>query len=222
MYAGANKGAMPEQRGYVHDINSTAYKVTQDDSAFAMMGSINSAAFPDFENTDNFGDGAGLGKLFVGNYIKTPKILVCPSMQEKTVLNNQARPGYFFNPHWAYALENTGKLTTRYKKITEIPHDRCLIIEFFYNEGSIAHIEPKEKSAYFNIAFPDGHVNTVKDRTAHDRASIAGWKPERGADVIGICEFASEGKALNMSLGKAKDPAYADRAYYSFWPAARN
>jgi prepilin-type N-terminal cleavage/methylation domain-containing protein/prepilin-type processing-associated H-X9-DG protein len=222
MYASANKNSLPELRGYVNDVNSTNYRVTQDDSAFAMMGSINSAAFPDFENTDNFGDGAGLGKLYVGNYIKTPKILVCPSMQEKTVLNNQARPGYFFNPHWAFAIENNSKLTTRYKKLTEIPAERCLIIEFFYNEGSIAHIEPKENSAYFNIAFPDGHVNTVKDRTARDRAVIAGWKPERGADVIGICEFVSAGKPLNMSLGKAKDPAYADRSYYSFWPAARN
>jgi len=222
MYAGSNHGSLPEQRGYAPDVNSANYKVTQDDSAFAMMGSISSAAFPDFENTDNFGDGAGLGKLFVGNYIKTPKILVCPSMQEKTVLNNQARPGYFFNPHWAYAIENTSKLTTRYKKINQIPNDRCLIIEFFYDAGSIAHLEPKENSAYFNIAFADGHVNTVKDKTARDRAVVAGWKPERGADVIGICEFVSAGKPLNMTLGKAKDPAYADRSYYSCWPAARN
>src|SRR5207237_1152856 len=106
--------------------------------------------------------------------------------------------------------------------ITEIPVERCLMIEFFYDAGSIAHLEPKEDSAYFNIAFADGHVNTVKDKTARDRAVIAGWKPERGADVIGICEFVSAGKPLNMTLGKAKDPAYVDRSYYSCWPAARN
>ena len=222
MYAGSNHGSLPEQRGYAPDVNSANYKVTQDDSAFAMMGSISSAAFPDFENTDNFGDGAGLGKLFVGNYIKTPKILVCPSMQEKTVLNNQARPGYFFNPHWAYAIENNSKLTTRYKKITAIPNDRCLIIEFFYDEGSIAHIEPKEQSAYFNMAFGDGHAVTIKNKTARDRAVIAGWKSERGADVIGVCEFEAAGKPLNMTLGKAFDPAYVDKSYYSFWPAARH
>src|SRR5689334_2028868 len=56
MYAGANKGSLPEQRGYAPDVTSANYKVTQDDSSFAMMGSINSTAFPDFENTDNFGD----------------------------------------------------------------------------------------------------------------------------------------------------------------------
>jgi prepilin-type N-terminal cleavage/methylation domain-containing protein/prepilin-type processing-associated H-X9-DG protein len=222
MYAGENKGYLPEFRGYVPDVNSPNFKVTQDDSAFAMMGSANSAAFPDFDNTDDFGDGAGLGKLFVRGYIKTPKILVCPSQAEKTVLNNQARPGYFFNPHWAYAIENTSKQTARYKKLTEIPHDRCLIFEFFYNEGSIAHIEPKEQSAYFNMAFADGHAVTIKNKTARDRAIIAGWKSERGADVIGVCEFAAEGKPENMTLGKAKDPSYVDRSYYSLWPAVHN
>jgi len=220
MYANANRGSLPEFRGYKKDI--AASTVTQDDSTFAAMGSSGSAAFPDFENTDNFGDGAGLGKLFVSGYIKTPKILVCPSMEGKFVLNNQARPGYFFNPHWAYALEDTSKRTARYKKITEIPAERCLIIEFFYNEGAIAHIEPKEKSAYFNIAFADGHVNTVKDKTARDRAVIAGWDSSRGADVVGICEYAAAGKPLTQTLGKAWDPSYADRSYCSFWPAARN
>ena len=222
MYANDNKGYLPEFRGYVQDIKSPDWKVTQNDSTFAMMGSANSAAFPDFDNTDDFGDGSALGKLFVRGYIKTPKILVCPSQAEKTVLNNQARPGYFFNPHWAYAIEDTSKQTARYKKLTEIPHDRCLIFEFFYDQGSIAHIEPKEESAYFNMAFADGHAVTIKNKTARDRAIIAGWKSERGADVIGVCEFAAEGKPLNMTLGKAKDPSYVDRSYYSLWPAVHN
>jgi prepilin-type N-terminal cleavage/methylation domain-containing protein/prepilin-type processing-associated H-X9-DG protein len=222
MYAGENKGYLPEFRGYVPDVNSPNFKVTQDDSAFAMMGSANSAAFPDFDNTDDFGDGAGLGKLFVRGYIKTPKILVCPSQAEKTVLNNQARPGYFFNPHWAYAIENTSKQTARYKKLTEIPHDRCLIFEFFYNEGSIAHIEPKEQSAYFNMAYADGHAVTIKNKTARDRAVNAGWLSVRGADVIGVCEFAAQGKPENMTLGKAYDPSYVDKSYYSFWPAVHH
>jgi prepilin-type N-terminal cleavage/methylation domain-containing protein/prepilin-type processing-associated H-X9-DG protein len=220
MYCADNKGALPEFRGYNPDI--TKDTTTQNDSTFAMMGSSGSAAFPDFDNTDDFGDGAGLGKLFVRGYIKTPKILVCPSLQEKIVLNGQARPGYFFNPHWAYAIEDNSKQVPRYKKITEIPNDRCLIFEFFYNEGSIAHLEPKENSAYFNMAFADGHAVTIKNKTAHDRAIIAGWKSERGADVIGVCEFAADGKPENMTLGKAKDPSYVDKSYYSLWPAVRH
>jgi prepilin-type N-terminal cleavage/methylation domain-containing protein/prepilin-type processing-associated H-X9-DG protein len=220
MYANANRGSLPEFRGYKKDIAQTT--TTMDDSTFAALGSSGSAAFPDFDNTDNFGDGAGLGKLFVSGYIKTPKILVCPSLEGKIVLNNQARPGYFFNPHWAYAIEDNSKRTARYKKLTNIPNDRCLIMEFFYDEGSIAHIDPKEKSAYFNIAFADGHVNTVKDKTARDRAVIAGWKSERGADVIGICEFAAAGKPLDKKLGLAYDASQVDNVYYSFWPAARH
>jgi prepilin-type N-terminal cleavage/methylation domain-containing protein/prepilin-type processing-associated H-X9-DG protein len=220
MYCNDNQGWLPEFRGYTKDLATTT--TVQDDSAFAMMGSSGSAAFPDFDKTDDFGDGAGLGKLFVRGYIKTPKILVCPSMGDRIVLNNQARPGYFFNPHWAYAVEDTSKMTARYKKLTDIPTDRCLIFEFFYNEGSIAHIEPKENSAYFNMAFADGHTVTVKNKTARDRAVIAGWESVRGADVIGICEFESAGKPLNMTLGKAYDPSSVNKSYYSFWPAARH
>jgi prepilin-type N-terminal cleavage/methylation domain-containing protein/prepilin-type processing-associated H-X9-DG protein len=220
MYANANKGYLPEFRGYKKDIAATT--TSADDSMFAALGSSGYAAFPDFEQTDNFGDGAGLGKLYVSGYLKTPKILICPSQGEKTVLNNQARPGYFFNPHWAYAIEDNSKRTARYKKLTDIPNDRCLIFEFFYNEGSIAHLEPKEKSAYFNMAFADGHVVTIKNKTARDRAAIAGWDSTRGADVIGICEFENAGKPQTMTLGKAWDAAYVDRSYYSFWPAARH
>jgi prepilin-type N-terminal cleavage/methylation domain-containing protein len=220
MYANDNKGYLPEFRGYKKDIASTT--TVQDDSAFAMMGSSGSAAFPDFDNTDDFGDGAALGKLFARGYIKTPKILVCPSLGDKIVLNNQARPGYFFNPHWAYALQDTSKQTARYKKLTDIPNDRCLIFEFFYNEGSIAHIEPKENSAYFNLAFADGHTVTVKNKTARDRAVIAGWESARGADVIGICEFEAAGKPLDRTLGKAYDASYVNKSYYSFWPAANH
>lgn len=219
MYCADNKGSLPEFRGYTP---GNPGNTTQNDSTFAMMGSSGAAAFPDFDNTDDFGDGAGLGKLFVRGYIKTPKILVCPSLQDRIVLNNQARPGYFFNPHWAYAIEDTSKMTPRYKKISEIPNDRCLIFEFFYNEGSIAHIEPKEQSAYFNMAYADGHAVTIKNKTARDRAVNAGWLSVRGADVIGVCEFAAQGKPENMTLGKAYDPSYVDKSYYSFWPAVHH
>jgi prepilin-type N-terminal cleavage/methylation domain-containing protein/prepilin-type processing-associated H-X9-DG protein len=220
MYANANKGYLPEFRGYNKDI--TKDQVQQDDSTLVSMGASGSAQFPDFEKTDNFGDGAALGKLYVGGYLKTPKILICPSLGEKFVLNNMARPAYFFNPHWAYAIEDTSKRTARYKKLTDIPNEKCLIFEFFYDGGSIAHIEPKEQSAYFNMAFADGHVVTIKNKTARDRATIAGWKSDRGSDVIGICENDAAGRPLDKTLGKAWDPAYADRSYNSFWPAARH
>jgi len=224
MYANENRGSLPEYRGYDRDISKWT---SPDDSAWATMASSDvtgGGAFVNFAgNNPNFGQsGAGLGKLFALGYIKTYKILTCPSLQDTIVLNGLSRPGYYFNPHFAYAIEDNSKLTARYKKLKDIPNDRCLLFEFFYNEGSIAHVEPKEQSAYFNIAFADGHVNTVKNKTARDRAVIAGWEPARGADVIGICEFESAGKAMNGTLGKAYDAGSVDKAYYSFWPAARH
>jgi prepilin-type N-terminal cleavage/methylation domain-containing protein/prepilin-type processing-associated H-X9-DG protein len=224
MYASENKGWLPEYRGYTKDITKWT---SPDDSIWAQMASSDvpgGGAYVDFtSNNPNFGNsGAGLGKLFALGYIKTYKILTCPSLQDNLVMHGLSRPGYYFNPHFAYAIEDNSKLTARYKKISDIPNDRCLLFEFFYDAGSIAHLEPKESSAYFNIAFADGHVNTVKSKTARDRAVIAGWEAGRGADVIGVCEFESAGKPLNMTLGKAYDAGYVNKSYYSFWPAARH
>jgi prepilin-type N-terminal cleavage/methylation domain-containing protein len=221
MYCNDNKGYLPEFRGYKKDINQT--NVLENDSTLCMTGSSNVAAFPDFENANpNFGEGSGLGKLYVHHYINNFRILICPSLVNAIELNGQERPCYFFNPHWANTMETPQKRTARYKKIRDIPKDRCLIHEFFYNEGSIAHIEPKEYSAYFNVAYSDGHVVTQKNKTAADRAKIAGWKSERGADVIGIMEHIAAGEPLNKTLGKAWDQAYETRSYESFWPMVPN
>ena len=223
MYANDNKGYLPEWRGYdkrvaFNQINSN------NTSHWAMMGAAPAPAFPDFDTAaaPNFGDGKGLGLLFVRKYITNTKILICPSLVGKIVLNSQARPGYFFNPHYAKAIEDTTKYTARYKKIKDVPKDRCLISEFFYDESSIAHIEPKKRSAYFNIAYTDGHVVTLENKTARDRAVIHGWKVERAADVIGILEFMEAGKTLDRTLGRSWDPAYVNRVYYSEYPAVPN
>jgi prepilin-type N-terminal cleavage/methylation domain-containing protein/prepilin-type processing-associated H-X9-DG protein len=223
MYAGENKGSLPEYRGYEKGIASWT---SPDDSIWAQMASSDrtgGAAYPDLNSANpNFGNsGAGLGKLYAFGYIKTTKILTCPSLQDTTVLNNISRPGYYYNPHFAYTIEDNSKLINRYHKLTDIPNDRCLLFEFFYDQGSIAHIEPKESSAYFNMAFADGHAVTVKNKAARDRACTpAAWDKNRGADVIGICEFDAAGKPTDgISLGKAYDANYVNKSYYSFWPA---
>ena len=219
MYANDNRGFLPEWRGYNKDVTASTLA---DTSNWAMLGASPAAAFPDFENNPDFGDGKGLGRLIARKYITGTKILVCPSMDQKVVLNNQARPGYFFNPHYARAIEDPSKYTARYKKIKDVPKDRCLISEFFYNASTIAHLEVKKNSAYFNIAYSDGHVVTLENKTARDRAVIAGWDNSRAADVIGILEFMEAGKTLNRTLGKAWDEPWKDRVYYSVWPAVPN
>ena len=226
MYANDNKGYLPEFRDYDRDVKKTNLA---DCSRWVMVGAPPAPAFPDFDPADgsapNFGDGKGLGRLFVRRYITNTKILTCPSLQGKVVLNNQARAAYYFNPHYAAAQEDPTKLTPRYKKIRDVAKDRCLLSEFFYDAGSIAHLEPKKNSAYFNLAYSDGHVVTLENRAARNRAvgpPIAGWDNNRVADVIGILEFMEAGKTLDRSFGGAWDPARKDRVYYSIWPAVPN
>ena len=217
MYANANRGSLPD----IHAYNKTTPPAV-DDSWWAASGSTavtGGDMFPDFNsNTPRFGNGAGLGKLYVHKYITNYRILVCPALETRIVLNDKARPAYFFNPHWAYSTHPSGEMTPRYKKINDIPKDRCLISEFFYNQETIAHHEQREQSAYFNIGYADGHVVTLKNKTARDRAAIHGWETPRGADVIGILEFIEAGKPLNKTLGKAWDEAFQDQVYYSFFP----
>ena len=223
MYANDNKGWLPEWRDYNKNVTLTNLTDTSD---WAELGKgTGSSAYPDLDSPNpNFGEGAGLGKLFVHKYINNTKILTCPALAEAVVLNNPPvkRPGYFFNPHFAKALENTAVLTPRYKKIKDIPKDQCLISEFFYNAETIAHLDPKDKAAYFNIAYSDGHVFTGKDQTATDRAKIAGWDPGRSNDTIGILEHMEAGKALDKTLGKSWDAAYEGRSYNSEYPAVPN
>ena len=225
MYANENKGWLPEYRGYDKNIALSTH--AQDTTAWATMASADvsgGGAFPDLgSDNPNFGkSGAGLGKLFVLNYIKTTKILNCPSLADRIVLNNLSRPGYYYNPHFAYATQDPSKKTARYKKLSDFPNDRSLIFEFFYDTGSIAHLDTKDDSAYFNAAFADGHVVTIKNKTARDRAAIAGWNAERASDVIGIVEYSAAGKNLDKTLGKQWDKAYETRSYNSFWPTAQH
>jgi prepilin-type N-terminal cleavage/methylation domain-containing protein len=169
MYANENKGFLPEWRGYDKNILSTSLSDTRN---WAMMGAPPAAEFPDFEdNGVNFNGGKGLARLFAFKYITTIKLLVCPALESKIILNGMARPGYFLNPHYARAAEDSTKLTPRYKKIKDIPKDRCLISEFFYDEGSVAHHEPREASAYFNI----GYRRTRRDAEEQDGSRPGGY-----------------------------------------------
>jgi prepilin-type N-terminal cleavage/methylation domain-containing protein/prepilin-type processing-associated H-X9-DG protein len=225
MYANDNKGYLPEYRGYNKDVTQS---VTYGQNNSQVMYYLTSTDVPAdmVLATKNFGaNGSGIGRLFVRKYINNVKILVCPAVAEVTRLNNAERPGYFFNPHPAYTIEDNSKLTTRYKKVKDVARDRCLISDFFYDVGTLPHLDAKQKSAYFNIAYADGHASSTNCKPAYNRlagAGATGWKWERIVDIIGLCEFQDQGKALNMTLGKAYDPAYVDKGYYSGWPAVPN
>jgi prepilin-type N-terminal cleavage/methylation domain-containing protein/prepilin-type processing-associated H-X9-DG protein len=232
MYANENRGYLPEYRGYDKDVTKS---VVIDPggvgtAVWCMLSSPDGPPFPALSSKDFGKFGAGLGRLFLRKYITNTKILLCPSLPENIVLNSQERPGYFYNPHLAFTVEDPTKLTSRYKRLKEVPKDRCLISEFMYNRSTISHYEPRQDSAYFNLAFADGHVATILSKPAYGRlvsangGGGAGWKPWATSDVIGMLEFdhAGKGYSMNAGLGKGWDPAFQNKAYYSGWPAVRN
>lgn len=231
MYANDNRGFLPEYRGYDKDVTKTvAIDPGPGTAVWCMLASADAPAYPKLGSNDYGKHGAGLGRLLLRKYITNAKILTCPALTNTTELNGQERPGYFFNPHFAVAREDNSKLTSRYKKLKEVPKDRCLISEFMYNEGTIAHNEPRSKSAYFNLAYSDGHVAMINSKPAKDRLISAnggggvGWKPWATSDVIGMLEFdhAGKGYSMNAGMGRGWDQAWKDRVYYSGWPAVAN
>ena len=229
MYANDNRGYLPEWRGYNKDVTKT-FDPSIGTALWCQLSSSDGPAFPTLESK-NFGNfGAGLGRLFLRRYITNTKILLCPALPENITLNGAERPGYFFNPHFAFAIQDTSKLTARYKKLKDVPKDRCLVSEFMYNRSTISHFEPKQNSAYFNLAYGDGHVVTSANKHAYNRLVTAnggggtGWKPWTTSDVIGILEFehAGKGRAGDPGMGKGWDQGYKGPIYYSGWPAVPN
>jgi hypothetical protein len=230
MYANDNKGLLPEPRGYTKDWNTTNLASGSMANWGYSVASAPAAAEQPIENP-NFGDvGAGIGKLFVYHYLTDARVIVCPVTLAGTgqvAPNSKERGPYWYNPHSAYVQEEaasggTSKFTPRWKKIREVPNDRALIVEYFYTSDLMNHPDRRNRSAWFHLGFGDGHVGMTNSRDAYGRASQAGHDPTRTEEAIGLMEYAIAGKAMNKTLGKAWDPAYEDRTYYSFWPRVPN
>jgi prepilin-type N-terminal cleavage/methylation domain-containing protein len=231
MYANDNKGYLPDHRNY----NKNWTLTNLDSGSMANWGySVASGDVASAEQPiekPNFGQyGAGIGKLFVFHYLTDPRVIVCPVTLAgigQVAPNSKERGPYWYNPHTAYVQEEastggTTKFTPRWKKIRDVPNDRSLICEYFYTSDLMNHPDPKNRSAWFHLGFGDGHVGMTNSRDAYGRASQAGHDPTRTIEAIALMEYAIAGNTMNKTLGKAWDPAYEDRTYYSFWPRVPN
>jgi prepilin-type N-terminal cleavage/methylation domain-containing protein len=228
MYAGENKGWLPEHRGYNKDWNLTFGSGSMSEWGYS-VSSTDVAGVQPIEKP-NFGKfGAGIGRLFVNRYLTDTRIIVCPS----TTGTGQVSPGdkergpYWYNPHPAYVLEEgaTGgatKFTARYKKIRDIPPLRSLLVEYFYNSQTMNHPDIKNRTAWFHLAFSDGHVGMTNNRDAYGRAFDAGHNDTRSVEAIGLMEYAIAGNAFNKGLGNAWKEDQQNNSYYSFWPRVKN
>src|SRR5262245_30576450 len=92
-YANDNKGYLPEYRDYPLDL-STAAEPTH----WMYYETSAGVAIPGAEN-DN---GSLHGRLIVKKYMTARDILRCPAQPSILNVNNQNRPSYYYNPHWAY------------------------------------------------------------------------------------------------------------------------
>jgi prepilin-type N-terminal cleavage/methylation domain-containing protein/prepilin-type processing-associated H-X9-DG protein len=224
IYAGDNRDYLPEYRGYTKKLvapnfppglppgmpESTPYASDAHIWGLFSTGALN------LDTTPPFIENAGMGRLFPpnGRYLTTPKILVCPAMEAKVNIGpgSNDRGSYFFNPHPAYALEipestpqSFWRTTTRFKRLSDYrkihPRQggvkRALLMDFFYDIGTMPHNNNRQKIAKMNLAYADGHVTLVESRAAWDR--IAGgmdWTLTfRYSDVIGRMEYIADGKS---------------------------
>ena len=229
MYANENKGRLMTYRGYRSKWNGTPASISYGDTAqrfYYLASDDQPNATPDLDSKDFGASGAQLGMLFVRRYITNTKILICPAMPSALNPNDRERPAYMFNPWPAYVQEDPARahMSMRYKTLTDVPKDRILISEWIYDHGTLPHIDRKTRQPFFNVAFKDGHVESVMSKPAYDRlgtGTASFWY--RTTDILGLIEHAAAGKPTNhLVLGRAQDQPFKNRVPYSGWPEVPN
>jgi hypothetical protein len=133
---------------------------------------------------------------------------------------------YMWNPHPAdfdAPAPGFGSVTTfawtkpreRWTKLSQLPKGRCLGVDVIYNQGSVAHRGGGKTSvAYFNLAFPDGSVQTIASsdlfvnlKQGLQPGNVRGQIPSVGNgwtnlnDSIRVLELISQGKNPRAAPG---------------------
>lgn len=207
-YAGENKGYLPEFQGA-----GPAQTVDYLPNTTGHNLNINLGATP--PTVPDY----GIGRLVNRKYLGTAKIFVCPSLPSALSPNNTERSGYFFNSHPA-TQSGSGKLTTRYKKITDYQKNarwRSIVCDYFIDVGTAAHSDYRRKEFALNLAYADGSVKMINSKPAWDRLAGAGgtnWTANwnRTSDVLGTMEYTAEGRQLHGGsfYGYGADPSRYD------------
>ena len=228
-YANENRGYIPEYKNYgwrrmgnLNDYQNSLVMNTFPDftpqESSILPGDMNLDAnppvIPDY----------GIGRLILRKHMRDPKIMRCPAQTNVVALNGAQRPPYFYNPHPAKqtligAPAGTYKITMRYKKLKDFSNllraatpggevgrgpKRAIACDFFYDIGTLAHVNPRKKTMGLNLAYSDGSVLMPDSTDAFGRLQSAGstdWSWVRVNDIIGVLEYEADGRATNLSMG---------------------
>ena len=138
------------------------------------------------------------------------------------LFRSDQRPPYFFNPHPAKLRiggQDTTKVVHRYKKLKDYANTlrsptpggipgrgpkRALACDFFYDIGTVAHINPRKRTMGLNLGYADGSVLMPDSADAFGRLQSAGstnWAWNRTSDIIGAFEYIADGRATDLPFG---------------------
>jgi prepilin-type N-terminal cleavage/methylation domain-containing protein len=112
-------------------------------------------------------NGANIGLLITTGFLSSPKVLADPGEPQDSVAAHEG-VSYNYNPHWAYLKGHAGDskmLVTWYPTLNDFPGEKVLACDLIPSTGlgNAVHLEPDGVTATFNLAFRDGHVQSVKD-----------------------------------------------------------
>lgn len=136
------------------------------------------------------------GQLVNQKFLTTTKILVCPNLSQRLVLNNQERASYFFNIHPGVSGPRFTTLAQR-----RAAPMRCLVTDFIYDRPAIQHADFKKGIYQGNMAYADGSVKTADSKVPFQRLSVAMDQWGRVMDVIGVNEYVAAGKGTPWGQG---------------------
>lgn len=177
MYAGDNKGYLPQRHGDADFATPGVPSVPFDNMGYASY--VTNASPTTANDTDN---GANIGQLIINGYLgKSMKlsqfyfyqqhhavqmVRFCPGQNptDLSVWWTWGNSTYSFNPHWSWYNNGTNNyMVTAYKKINDMPRTKTLVMDMIYNVGSLSHV--RSGLPTINMAFKDGHVSPASDRT---------------------------------------------------------
>jgi hypothetical protein len=127
------------------------------------------------------------------------KLTACPA-------NGAGGASYMYNPHPALANITvktwTNNTVTRWTKLEQIPRRRALLVDRIREPSRVSHVLSKTHEGWWNIAFPDGSVQSVSSKDVYQRIQAqqaTNWSALN--DDLRILELVAQGRDFRIGPG---------------------